>query len=53
MVVCGGGFNRVGILDVVDFLDNVAECLWGLYVLVGFDCLCIHIMDVRDGSMYR
>lgn len=25
MVVCGGGVNRVGILDVVDFLNNVVS----------------------------
>lgn len=36
MMVCKGGFNRVGIhLDVVDSLYNVVEYLQGLYVSRG------------------
>lgn len=51
MVVCGVGLDRVGIhLDVVDYLYNVVECLWGLYVSCGFG-LVVHAYHGCEGQL--
>ena len=40
MVMCGGGYDRVGNhLDIVKSLNDVMDCLRNLYVFVGFDWL--------------